>query len=436
MIMNNFLKHKLPFLAVAGCMALGSLSLASCDDDDEDDATPVVNYIRPTDPNVADSLMERVSMGQTIAIMGSGLSGTHQILFNDQKALVVPTYVTSNCIIVTVPTSSWTVQNDSLTIITNSGKRTQYYLPVNKIQPKITAVSLEYPKAGDEITIKGAGFYQDEDQLSVSLPGIGEVPYTYVSENELKVTVPDGLVKGNIEVSSVYGAGKSAFNMLEDEGILFTFDDGFGFQGWHEPKITTFDGAISGNCLQFGDGAAILEDKTWNDGQFAFEYWAGSWDDPEVFDQAGQGKALYNAADFTNWKNMCLKFEICIPKDKPWTNLSMQIMFAGVKVVSLSGNGGNSAGANNTHFQGETYARAHYTPWKDNGGSFDTDGKWVTVTVPFSSFTYGAETASPEKTLSSPEDFASLTMFVWDGEKSGVECTPIIYIDNIRVTKY
>ncbi len=420
---------------MAGVMALGLVTFSSCDDDD-DDATPVVQYIRPTDANVADSLMERVSMGQTIAVMGSGFEDVNQILFNDQKALVVPTYVTDNCIIVTVPTSSWTVQNDSLTLITRGGQRVQYYLPVNKTAPRILTASIEYPKAGDEMTILGSGFFKDDDQLSVSFPGVGDVPFTYVSENELKVTVPEGVVKGPIRISSAFGSGKSSFNLMENEGILFNFDEGLEQQGWHPQKVVTFDGAIAGNCLQLGDGSAKLEDNTWDDGHFSFEYWAGSWDDPEVFDQEGQGKALYNVADFSDWKNMCLKFEMYIPKSNPWANLSMQIIFAGVKTVSLSGNGGQSAGANNAHFQGENLARAHYNPWKDNGGSFDTDDKWITVTVPFSSFTYGQTGTSPAQTLTSSADFASLTMFIWSGETSGTECYPIIYIDNIRVAQY
>ena len=393
--MKRYIKHKLPVFAMIGLLSFGTAALTSCDDDDDSDSTPVVNYIRPTDPNVADSLMERVSMGQTIAIIGNGLNSTKQIFFNDQKALVVPTYVTDNCIIVTVPTSSWTVQNDSLTLVTSSGLKTQYYLPVNKIAPRVLTVSLEYPKAGDEVTISGRGFFNDEEGLSLSLPGVGEVPIKSSTENSITFTAPEGMVKGPITVSSIYGSSKSAFNMFEDEGILFNFDNGLEQQGWHPQTVTIFDDAIDGNCLQLGNGTAELNDDAWDDGHFAFEYWAGSWDDPEQFDQEGQGRALYNVADFTNWKNMCLKFEMYIPKEHPWTNLSMQVIFAGVKQVSLSGNGGKSKGANNTFFRGEDLARAHYNPWKVNGNTFDTDGKWITVTIPFSDFIYGAEGSSP-----------------------------------------
>ena len=422
---------------MAGFMALGAVSLASCDDDDDSDSTPIVKYVRPTDPNVADSLMERVSMGQTVAIIGNGLGGTNQIFFNDQKAMVVPTYITDNCIIVQVPSTSWTVQNDSLTLVTGSGIRTQYYLPVNKTAPRVLTASMEYPKAGDEITIYGSGFFNDDNALAVELPGVGSVPYTYVSPTELKVTVPDGVVKGAIRVSSAYGSGKSSFNLMEDENILFNFDEGLEWQGWHAAKVVTFDDAISGYCLQMGDGASVLEDNTWDDGHFSFEYWAGSWDDPEQFDQPGQGRALYNVADFSEYKDMCLKFEMYIPSSNPWTNLSMQIIFAGTNEVSLSGNGGKGKGANNVFFQGEDLARAHYNPWKDTeNGSFDTGNKWITVTVPFKDFVYGQTGNSPAKTLSSAADFASLTMFVWSGETSGTSCNPIIYIDNIRVAKY
>ena len=35
--------------------------------------------------------------------------------------------------------------------------------------------------------------------------------------------------------------------------------------------------------------------------------------------------------------------------------------------------------------------------------------------------------------LTDVSDFANLQMFVWAGGVAGVECSPLLYIDNIRV---
>jgi hypothetical protein len=260
--MNNYIKHKLPFFALASAMTLGVATFSSCDDDDNSDSTPVVNYIRPTDANVADSLMERVSMGQTIAVMGSGFEDVNQILFNDQKALVVPTYITSNCIIVTVPTTSWTIQNDSLTLITRGGQRTQYYLPVNKTLPKITGISNEYPEAGEEVTITGNSFFSDEDMLSLVLPGVGEVEITEATETSLKFVLPEGVGKGNIVVNSLYGSGKSGFVLYDDgsdgkTAMMLDFES--AFNGWGKTQVVNENG---NNIAHFSGSTAL---RGWNE---------------------------------------------------------------------------------------------------------------------------------------------------------------------------
>ena len=52
----------------------------------------------------------------------------------------------------------------------------------------------------------------------------------------------------------------------------------------------------------------------------------------------------------------------------------------------------------------------------------------------FSDFIYGTEGASPTITLSSPNDFASLTMFVWNGEKSGTQFWYVTFVPASTVT--
>lgn len=138
---------------------------------------------------------------------------------------------------------------------------------------------------------------------------------------------------------------------------------------------------------------------------------------------------------------MSMKFELNIPASNPWSAGAMQIIPAGLDKISGSSAGvdiyGNTcAGANNTFFKlekegGLNVPRALYQPWAAQAdGMFHTDGKWITVTIPFSTFIYGFDGTESPLSLSEKE-FTSLTIFVVGGPE-GVECNPIIKLDNIR----
>ena len=62
---------------------------------------------------------------------------------------------------------------------------------------------------------------------------------------------------------------------------------------------------------------------------------------------------------------------------------------------------------------------------------FSDDPQWITVTVPFANFLFGADGSLATGSLSA-SDFSSLTIFVWSGGVAGTECHPVIKIDNIR----
>ena len=71
---------------------------------------------------------------------------------------------------------------------------------------------------------------------------------------------------------------------------------------------------------------------------------------------------------------------------------------------------------------------------------YDTGDKWVTVTIPFTDFNKDWDGNAAKKKFSTVDDFASLTIFVVTGSyndktviPNGVDCRPIIKIDNIRV---
>ena len=102
----------------------------------------------------------------------------------------------------------------------------------------------------------------------------------------------------------------------------------------------------------------------------------------------------------------------------------MQIIFTGDQHVT------NSTG-NNSYFSDTKLPRGLWIPWANNG-SYDTGGKWTTVSLNLSDFNKTHEgtpcDVSLDKTM-----LTGLTFFVWHGGLAGTECTPFIMVDNIRV---
>jgi len=48
---------------------------------------------------------------------------------------------------------------------------------------------------------------------------------------------------------------------------------------------------------------------------------------------------------------------------------------------------------------------------------------------------YNGDGAGAASFLGSEADFASLQIFLWNGGVDGVDCTPLLKIDNIRAVK-
>lgn len=438
------MKNKLiyTFMAIAGMATAGMM--VSCNEtyaEQDKGATPVIKYARTCNINEADSLVASASLGAHLCFVGDNLGDVQQVWFNDQKAKLNPTMVTSNTIIVDIPNVIPGEVTNMARFITSTGIETQYPFEVSVPAPRIDKMSCEYAHAGDVVTLDGAYFADDPNvPLTVSF---GDVPATIksIDQNRLTVEVPAGASEEPIVVTSIYGEGVSPFKYMDTTGMLFDFDGLTGLgtaQSWHARPIISDETSISGNYITLGDGNTLLAGKdAWDDNNFSFEYWAGSWNTPTDY-PARVGDRLCDIADFSDFNNMSLKFEICIPADKAWQSCAMQMIFAGTDKVSFGNAGtdifGNTvAGCNNSYFQ-SGWARGLWTPWTA-AEAYHTDGKWVTVSFPIKDFVYQGDGSGADSFLSSPEDFASLQLFLWNGRVTGVDCTPLLKIDNIRVVK-
>lgn len=445
-ILNKYMKSGL-FCMMA---MVAGLATVACEDEPDKyevaSGVPTVRYIRSPYAASADSLLTAATTGSTICLVGENLRSIYELYFNDRQAILNNSYITDNTLLVDVPQSIPGEVSDKIYMVTRSGQTVEFDFHVTVPAPTLTAMSCEYAPVGSEVTITGNYFVDDPNvPLQVVFPG--DVPvteFTDITQSSISFIMPECTEEGPVEVTTIYGTTASAFQYLDTRGMMFDFDDmtGLTWQGWHERPILADETSITGNFVQLGDGATTMSaDGGWNDSQFSFEYWAGSWDNPQNV-TSGNGMALFNLVDFTDYQNMSLKFELYIPSSNPWSAGAMQIAFEGFDMVTISGNpiegyNGYVAGAQAYIFNGDgtrdegSFGRAMYRPWTTSG-SYHTNDQWVTVTIPLTSFTYDRLGAAATSVPNSPDDFASLTIFVMGGGVNGTECTPIFKIDNIR----
>lgn len=445
----------------AMALVAASAGFTSCEDEPDKyevaGGTPTIDYVRPVDAASKDSLLTGASLNNTICIVGRNLRSVTKINFNDQAAVLNTSYMTDNTIIVTVPKAIPNEVSDKIYFITSKQDTVAYDFKTIVPAPTINSMSNEWAAPGEEVTIKGDYFLDyDNSHLTIKVGDNYTIPYEdlKITQNSIRFNMPEDMPKHEpITITTINGTTKAGFRYMDNRGMLFDFDtpwkeggDVLGNNGWHNRTITSDGTSLSGNYMVLGE-TAMGSDGGWNDGNFSFEYWPGSWQDPETYSSRPR---MQDLADFSDWKNMSLKFEMCIPKDNSWSAAPMQIYFGSVSQVSNGAAGvqdiyGNVlGGANNTFFHDEEnntkLARALYMPWQNTEDKlYNTEGKWVTVTIPLADFVYDYD-GNKGLSYSGVNDFSAFNIFVVKGAykdasvlPTGVDCNPIIKIDNIRV---
>lgn len=376
-------------------------ALTACDQTDaerDSDATPRVDFVRVTNPDAADSLLTSAPMGQQIVIMGANLGDVQQIYFNDVKALLNPTLITSYSIIVDVPSVIPTEVTNTMTLITSKGTKTVHDFSVIVPAPSVNSISCEYAKPGDEITLTGNYFIEPTVYFTGAT---APAEIVHKSQTQLVVIVPEGAVEGPIAVESIYGRGKTKFNFLDTNGMLTNFDDGY-VQPWGRGPIAS-EGGISGNYLLFE--APMLSAWGWNE-NLMWGYWA--------YAEGAQGNAPIAQGDINS---LALKFEANI---ESWIDCPMLIWF---QRWSPSGNLSPD----------DDYAQCHWKPWMQNGVMVDasTGGKWVTVTIPLTDFKYNKEESANNLSIGDITNFTDLNIIVFGACENPAPFK--IKMDNFRI---
>lgn len=402
-----------------------SFTLVSCKESHSDvkgsGPTPEVSYVRPCDAELSDSLIVSAYLGEQIAIIGNHLEGVNAIYFNDQKAKLNPNFVTSNSIIVNVPSGIPALKEDLIKLCT-AAKDTVLFTFETKVPAPITkSMKCEYVPDGEVAEISGLYFVDDEGvPLEVIFPGGKKGEVISSTLNNIQVKVPAGAEEGPIKVKSVYGTSESDFHFRDQRNIILDFDtlfpDGGYHHGWHAGAGYGTEGGINGQYLIF---SGEMEDNKWDDSKFGYERWTMRPDDPDFFDTS-------------NLEDYVLKFEVNVVE--PWSSSALQVIFTGAEEVWNNWHDSdveNGTHGGNAYVSDPSYPRALWNPWKETG-SFTSDG-WITVTIPLTDFKYNAQ--GEEVAPKGIGHYSGITLFVFGGGVSGTPCTPTIYFDNVRVVK-
>lgn len=416
------------------------------------DGTPTIRYVRPVDVAAADSLLTGAYLDNSICIVGNNLRSIVEMYFNDQKAQLNPSYITDNTLIVTVPGGIPVDVTDKIYMKNNKGVVTEYDFKAIVPPPSIISMENEWAPAGDLQTIYG-NYFADDANIPLTLKiGGKDVKIEKSSDTFISFYVPAGLDESEIEISTLYGKKKASFHYKDTRGMITNFDNPDGYDGydgaansgtkgiiplgWNLAMKYYTEGGIDGYYAQVGDGSLKMPaGGDWTEG-FKISWWCGNWDGNPMGIKEGKGAPLRNifpAGYFAQPNNLALKFELCIPKSNPWKAGVLQALFINHKDCA------NDTWQNNKYIQtskdgGLDLCRGMYAPWntKEAEGSFDTDDKWITVTLPIADFKYNMDGKEGVVPIT-PESFDSFTLWPVSGGLSGQECTPIFRYDNIRI---
>ena len=291
---NNIGKFKGHWAVAAFVLVLG---MVSCTDEEPGSSgPPIIERVRNTNPNTADSAFVSATLGSTLAIIGSNLSTTTEVYLNDYPLGVNPAYVTNSSVIIQINDSVPTVATkpdvvNKLRLVTQRGEAVFDFQTLPPA-PQVLQVQNQYVKPGDELTLHGRYFYFVD---TVYFPGedvfVTSGIQTGNAGSTLRVTVPENLdfTEGsNIVVVSRSGASAtnrntqiySGLGMVADfdtNGVLeWPWNWGWGISGNmiqdSQPGITSLDGNFAGISQTIAGGYGWSNDKlinlaAWGGGQ-------------------------------------------------------------------------------------------------------------------------------------------------------------------------
>jgi hypothetical protein len=337
-------KYKIMLFLIAFAMA-GTLT--NCSDDSEG-GTPMISYIRVTDPLASDSLLVTAGQGKMIAIIGRNLQNVQQVWFNDQRATLTATFVSNTSIITKVPDKIPQTVTNEMKLIFANGRELIYDFTVDISKPRVDRLKSEYVNEGDVATIYGDFFYEP---VTVTFTGGVSGQLVSVKHDVVEVKVPAGAQPGPITVTTNFGQTESTFWFRDNRDIIASFDIPLVNSVWQGPANITATKPgiipISGKFI-----AATKELSAWP----FFEWYGG----PKEGDIGVETRNIPQEA-LTTPTRYSLKFEV---------NTLKSLAGAYVRIhIGTADNGTMDA-----------QRQAMYYIWQPN---LNTNGQWETITIPW-----------------------------------------------------
>src|SRR5438309_1332073 len=209
-------------------LAIGTATVfLSCKKDET--PTPTVSYVRITDPKSSDSLLAGAGQGKLIAIMGNNLEDAVQVWFNDQQALLTPTYISSHTILVSVPSVIPQTITNKIKIIFKNGYVLNYDFQVQISKPQVSSMISEFVNAGDTATVLGNYFYAP---ITVTFTGGDTGKVVSLTATQVQFLVPANAQQGPITIKTNFGVTKSDFWFRDNRNVVISSDP---YEGWHDP---------------------------------------------------------------------------------------------------------------------------------------------------------------------------------------------------------
>lgn len=387
------------------------LGFAACeeypDEFKKSSGSPEISYIRVPDIASADSLIDGAFLNSTICIVGNNLKSVHKIFFNDQAAILNTSFITDNALIVNIPKNIPATVTNKMYLINYQSDTLAYPFNVKVPAPIVSAMKCEYVADGDVAVITG-NYFIDDPNVPLTITMAGNIPVEEirsVSLNSVEFVIPEGAQSGYVNVSSIYGTSRSKFQFRDERGIFLDWDNLNAAGGWRSGVIEESGESISGKYVNLHGNELPGDLSDFSEDYYSFNLWG-----------TANGRPEGDFFDATDLSSLQLKFEVNVRT--PWSANALQIIFTPWATTGT-----------NSYIADGTIPRALWIPWA-NTGSYQTDG-WITISIPMTDFKYDREGKSLD--LASPGNYGGLTMFVYHGGIMGTPCTPVIWVDNIRV---
>ncbi|QMU26739.1 glycan-binding surface protein [Adhaeribacter radiodurans] len=389
--------------------------LYSCQEEDPTEpakakAAPVIEAVRSMNPAKADSTFTQSTLGSTIVIKGQNLENAQYISFNGYNASFNSAYASKNYLIVTIPQLTPTVATSATVsnklIVGNSKGESTYDFTVLPPAPIIEAMSNEYVKAGETLTLYGKYFYFVK---GVTFPGGAEGTNLTASPDglTLNVTVPTVVnpAQGNVVVTTE--SGKSAANgktKLYSVGMVGNFDDKNPF-GWGIPadNITNSASGITPIDGKFGlINMALPGAYGWsNDKVINLADWGGA----QIFPT--EPASIYKLEDpIANYE---ARMEVAVANIASLEGIQLQVMTQEATDKEITAN-----------VNLKDFVRSK-------------DGKWYTVAVPLANLVNGSTKLAKYGDLlkGNKSGVKTYRVVIVNGNTADVPAT--IAIDNMRI---